>query len=51
MTIQLTGFAGSTCTLRVIATLKELDIPYEFTPPASFQDIKTPEYLATKHPL
>ncbi|RIA83115.1 glutathione S-transferase [Glomus cerebriforme] len=51
MTIQIIGFAKSTCTLKVIATLKELGIPYEITPPATFADIKTPEYLATKHPF
>ncbi|GBB89343.1 hypothetical protein RclHR1_01600015 [Rhizophagus clarus] len=41
----------STCTLRVLATLKELEVPYEITPPSDFSEIKTPEYLATKHPF
>jgi len=51
MTIQLTGFIASTCTLKVMATLEELGIPYELTSPANFKDLKSPEYLATKHPF
>lgn len=51
MAIQIIGFPMSTCTLRVLATLKELGVSYEITPPADFSEIKTPEYVATKHPL
>ncbi|RIA83116.1 glutathione S-transferase [Glomus cerebriforme] len=51
MTIQIIGFAKSAYTLKVTAVLKELGIPYEVTQPAKFEDIKTPEYLATKHPF
>jgi hypothetical protein len=54
MAIQIIGFIGfpmSTCTLRVLATLKELGVPYEITTPSDFSEIKTPEYLANKHPL
>jgi hypothetical protein len=51
MAIQIIGFPMSTCTLRVLATLKELGVPYEVTPPSEFSELKTPEYLANKHPL
>jgi hypothetical protein len=51
MAIELIGFSGSGFTLLVIAVLKELGLSYKFSPPAQFTDIKTPEYLATKHPL
>ncbi|RGB25676.1 putative glutathione S-transferase [Rhizophagus diaphanus] len=51
MAIQLIGYPISTCTLRVIATLKELGVSYEITPPSDFSELKTPEYLATKHPF
>ncbi|RIA83762.1 glutathione S-transferase [Glomus cerebriforme] len=51
MTIQLIGYPASTFTLIVIATLEELGIPFELTPLTNFADIKTPEYLATKHPF
>jgi glutathione S-transferase len=51
MTIQIVGFTQSSYTLIVIATLKELGVPYELVKPSKFEEIKTPEYLATKHPL
>jgi glutathione S-transferase len=51
MAIELIGFSGSGYTLIIIAVLKELGLSYEFNQPANFADIKTPEYLATKHPL
>ena len=50
MSIKLIGFPGSTCTLRVLATLYELGLSYEIVVP-EFADIKKPEYLSTKHPL
>ena len=51
MTIEIIGFIGSGYTLPVIAVLKELGLPYKQTAPANLAEIKTPEYLATKHPL
>ena len=51
MTIELIGFPGSGLTLAVVFVLKELGLSYNFNRPANFTDIKTPEYLATKHPL
>jgi hypothetical protein len=51
MTIQVIGFAMSTCTLRVLGTLEELGVPYELVQPSEFSELKTPEYLANKHPL
>ncbi|RIA83121.1 hypothetical protein C1645_834294, partial [Glomus cerebriforme] len=50
MTIQLIGFAGSTYTMVVLGVLEELGLPTDISPPANFSDIKTPEYLAEKHP-
>uniref|UniRef100_A0A1D1XHE7 glutathione transferase n=1 Tax=Anthurium amnicola TaxID=1678845 RepID=A0A1D1XHE7_9ARAE len=51
MTIELHGYSGSTYTLTLIHTLKEMGIPFELIQPAKFEDIKTEEYLATKHPF
>ncbi|RIA83117.1 glutathione S-transferase [Glomus cerebriforme] len=51
MTIQIIGYIQSGYTLKVISTLLELGIPYEIIIPDKFADIKTPEYLATKHPF
>ncbi|CAG8689508.1 24824_t:CDS:2 [Cetraspora pellucida] len=51
MTIKLIGFLISTSTLRVIICLKELGIPYELEPPASFQSLKDKDYIANKHPF
>ncbi|CAJ0760026.1 7390_t:CDS:2 [Entrophospora sp. SA101] len=49
MGIEIIGFTFSPATLRTILTLEELGIEeYEFekTP-----QIKTPEFIANKHPL
>ena len=51
MAIEVIGFPGSGFTLIVINVLKELELSYTLSPPAQFTDIKSPEYLATKHPL
>ncbi|PKY19106.1 glutathione S-transferase [Rhizophagus irregularis] len=51
MTIQLTGYSISAYCLVLLHVLKELGLSYEFTQPNSFEEIKTPEYLATKHPF
>jgi hypothetical protein len=50
MGIEVVGLAGSMCTLAVIVTLKELGLPYKLTL-KEYQDIKSPEYLATMQPL
>lgn len=50
MAIKLIGDPRSTATLRVIATLHELDIPFEIEVP-DWPSLKFPEYLATKHPF
>ncbi len=48
--LKLFGLRGSTCTRRVLATLEEINTPYEFE--AVFLDtIKSPEYIANRHPL
>ena len=51
MTIELISFSGSGLTLSIITVFKELGLTYKLSPPAQFEDIKTPEFLATKHPL
>ncbi|PKY29070.1 glutathione S-transferase [Rhizophagus irregularis] len=51
MTIQLTGYSISAYCLALLQVLKELGLSYEFIQPNNFEDIKTPEYLATKHPF
>ncbi|KAG9305459.1 hypothetical protein G9A89_021177 [Geosiphon pyriformis] len=50
MTIKVTGSAGSTCTLRVITVLYELNLPYELEVP-NWADLKSEEYLKTKQPF
>ncbi|CAG8558712.1 5890_t:CDS:1, partial [Dentiscutata heterogama] len=50
MTIKVIGFSRSTNTLRVIACLNELGIPYQLDTPANFGVIKEKDYLANKHP-
>ncbi|CAG8842531.1 10069_t:CDS:1, partial [Racocetra persica] len=49
MTIKLIGYPPSTATLRVIICLREVGIPYELEPPASFQSLKDEDYIANKH--
>ena len=51
MTIQIIGYYMSPFVLRIIAVLHELGLSYELNQPANREEIKTPEYLATKHPL
>ncbi|GBC18754.1 glutathione S-transferase [Rhizophagus irregularis DAOM 181602=DAOM 197198] len=51
MTITVFGHPASTCTLVVLHSLKELGLSYEVVQPSSFEEIKTPEYIATKHPF
>ena len=41
----------SSYVLRIIAVLHELGLSYEFTQIETREETKTPEYLATKHPL
>jgi hypothetical protein len=50
MTIELISFSGSGYTLSIVTVLKELGLSYKVSPPAKFEDIKTPEFLA-KNPL
>ncbi|CAG8695287.1 19319_t:CDS:2, partial [Racocetra persica] len=51
MTIKLIGYPGSSPSLRVSMTLKELGLPYEFEVPANIQELKTDDFLANKHPF
>ncbi|GBB83260.1 hypothetical protein RclHR1_01000016 [Rhizophagus clarus] len=51
MTITVYGYSGSTYSLVLLHILKELGLSYELVQPSSFEEIKTPEYLATKHPF
>ncbi len=49
---QLTvfGLRGATCTRRVLATLEEIGLPYQFET-TGMDKIKTPDYLANMHPF
>ncbi|PKY52824.1 thioredoxin-like protein, partial [Rhizophagus irregularis] len=51
MTIQLYGFSTYAQSLAIIYVLKELGLSYEVIQPASLEEMKSPEYLATKHPF
>jgi glutathione S-transferase len=51
MTIKVFGHTASTYSLVVLHVLKELGLSYELIQLNSFEEIKSPEYLATKHPL
>ncbi|CAG8566751.1 7998_t:CDS:2 [Scutellospora calospora] len=51
MTIKLIGYSRSPYTLRVIECLHELGLPYQLDSPANFQDLKSEDFLATKHPF
>jgi glutathione S-transferase len=51
MTIQVHGFTESTYSLVVYHVLKELGLSYELIQPNGYEEIKSPEYIATKHPL
>ncbi|CAG8806914.1 18393_t:CDS:1, partial [Gigaspora margarita] len=50
MTIKLIGYLYSGPTMRIIITLRELGLPYEFEPPANYEDLKTEDFLANKNP-
>ncbi|CAB4439878.1 unnamed protein product [Rhizophagus irregularis] len=51
MTIKIYGFSASSNSLVVFHVLKELGLPYEVIQPAGFEEIKSLDYLATKHPF
>ncbi|CAB4463295.1 glutathione S-transferase III [Rhizophagus irregularis] len=51
MTIKVFGHTASTYSLVVLHVLKELGLSYELIQLNSFEEIKSPEYLATKHPF
>ena len=51
MGIKIIGFDPSPTSFRVISTLEELSLEYEFEPVTDFNNIKSPEFLATKNPL
>ncbi|GBB83261.1 hypothetical protein RclHR1_01000017 [Rhizophagus clarus] len=51
MTIIVFGNSTSPYTRIVYYVLKELGLSYEMIQPSSYEEIKTPEYLATKHPF
>ncbi|CAB4386542.1 unnamed protein product [Rhizophagus irregularis] len=51
MTIKVFGHTASTYSLVVLHVLKELGLSYELIQPSGFEEIKSPEYLATKHPF
>ncbi|RGB28232.1 glutathione S-transferase [Rhizophagus diaphanus] len=51
MTITVFGYSASTYSLVVLHVLKELGLSYEVVQPSSFEEIKSPDYLATKHPF
>ncbi|GBB83253.1 hypothetical protein RclHR1_01000009 [Rhizophagus clarus] len=51
MTITVFGFYASPKIHMIYYVLKELGLSYEVIQPSSHEEIKTPEYLATKHPF
>ncbi|PKY52831.1 glutathione S-transferase [Rhizophagus irregularis] len=51
MTIKVFGHTASTYSLVVLHVLKELGLSYELIQLNSFEEIKSPDYLATKHPF
>jgi hypothetical protein len=51
MAIELISFAGTNFTLALVAIFKELGLSYKLNPPTRYEDTKTPEFLANKHPL
>ncbi|PKC11278.1 glutathione S-transferase [Rhizophagus irregularis] len=51
MTIKIYGFSASSNSLVVFHVLKELGLPYEVIQPAGLEEIKSSDYLATKHPF
>ncbi|GBB83248.1 hypothetical protein RclHR1_01000004 [Rhizophagus clarus] len=51
MTITVFGYPTSPFSRMVYYVLKELGLSYEIAQPNNHEEIKTPEYLATKHPF
>jgi glutathione S-transferase len=51
MTIQLHAFSASPNCLVIFLVLKELGLSHEVVQLASIEEVQSPEYLATKHPL
>ncbi|GBB83257.1 hypothetical protein RclHR1_01000013 [Rhizophagus clarus] len=51
MTIKVFGYTASPYVQMVCYVLKELGLSYEIFQPTTYEEIKTPEYLATKHPF
>ncbi|CAG8510890.1 22484_t:CDS:2 [Dentiscutata erythropus] len=51
MAIKLIGFPQPPNTLRVVLTLNELDLPFEFESVTDFKTIKTEDFIANKHPF
>ncbi|GBB83251.1 hypothetical protein RclHR1_01000007 [Rhizophagus clarus] len=51
MTITVFGYPTSPYSRMVYYVLKELGLSYEISQPNNDEEIKTPEYLATKHPF
>ncbi|CAB4439888.1 unnamed protein product [Rhizophagus irregularis] len=51
MTITVFGYSASTYSIVIFHILKELGLSYEVVQPSSFEEIKSPDYLATKHPF
>jgi glutathione S-transferase len=51
MAIQIYGYSRSSYCLVLFHILKELGLSYELVQLDSLEKIKSPEYLATKHPL
>ncbi|RIB13992.1 thioredoxin-like protein [Gigaspora rosea] len=51
MTIKLIGYLYSGPTMRIIITLRELGLPYEFETPANFEVLKSEDFLTNKNPF
>jgi glutathione S-transferase len=48
--LKLFGLRGATCTRRVLATLEEIGLPYEFET-VGLETMKTPDYIANRQPF
>jgi glutathione S-transferase len=48
--VKVFGLRASTCTRRVLTTLEEIGLPFDFET-IGFEKTKTPEYLANKQPF
>ncbi|CAG8510518.1 9180_t:CDS:2 [Diversispora eburnea] len=51
MTIKLIGFHAAVPTLRVITTLNELGVPFEFSPIKDREDFKSNKFFVDKNPF